>query len=1136
MLLKILKTTLAPFGLLLLVVIALFLARARFPFLRAVPLWVFLLIIGGVVAVWVLVLVLRWLAERRRAQAIENGIMQQAQTGLDQAAPAHRAQIEELQEKLTHALAQLKQGPGGKKALYTLPWYMIIGPPAIGKTTVIKNSGLSFPGMSRAEAMKGAGGTRNCDWWFTSEAVLLDTAGRYASGLDRSETEREWFAFLDLLQDYRKHGPIDGLILGYSIEDIYEQDEHQLIDGEKGAREMRRRMDEILDHLGWTFPVYILFTKCDLIAGFTDYFSSLPPSERYQVLGAVFEPDPTGNQAAAERFSGEFSTLLGNLREIRPRRMSSVSQSENWGRVFVFPEEFASLQSKMELFIETLFEANPYRKDVPIFRGTYFSSGMREGKPFDLVMEKIQARLGGQPATDLVEEQEREEGAFFVRDLFARVLRADRNLVRLTGSAARRRTRISLAISSVFAALAIIGCLSVGLSYSRLQDRMDTTAGRADELLDTSQARSAVEELAMLEQLRRQVSSDWRSFPLTAADKVRVAARELYFTAISERILAPAEKGLSRRLAQAMRLDGAEVRQTLRAELMLLMPQERERIGWDAGDLADALAGYVLRDDATDEVARQHLTSLVEEFLAMGRPLPGVERQFELRSGSRRLAASHQAAEFYRDVVERAGDEAPSLGLEDLVEAGFLLRSPVTIRPAFTRAGWERSVDPAIRSAPAMVEADNALIALAGGEPTAQPPSAEELLEFYERQYIHEWTEFLESVSFRSYLGCRDYREDLRKLRLSGPSPLFNLLRNAAATAELDASLLEPGSPSAAAASAINEDLAPLLALVHDGEGHTARLEEYAVELRAVHEEVDACGEDATYAVNQGNLRSATRWLEDFAFSHGHTPVAEALTELLGRPVEIADEVISNVAGERARQDLAETWRKLVGDQRSALRGAYPFAPGADEAIDPRAVVEFFGPGGRLAEFAEYARSSSARHGRAVDRALAAAAEIRRELDMTDQAFSAQFTMVPLEVRPLDTLRGENNLRIIDTVRLIINGEELVWRFMDASKTFTWRSDDENLDCAVVLESTDPREEITSIRRGGTAWSICQLFDRARIAPDPEQTDAYRVVWTFPDSDVEVAFRMTTRENVEPFFKAGSRFRQFSLPSGVFDQ
>jgi type VI secretion system protein ImpL len=28
-------------------------------------------------------------------------------------------------------------------------------------------------------ALRGIGGTRNCDWWFTNEAVLLDTAGRY---------------------------------------------------------------------------------------------------------------------------------------------------------------------------------------------------------------------------------------------------------------------------------------------------------------------------------------------------------------------------------------------------------------------------------------------------------------------------------------------------------------------------------------------------------------------------------------------------------------------------------------------------------------------------------------------------------------------------------------------------------------------------------------------------------------------------------------------------------------------------------------------------------------------------------------------------------------------------------------------
>jgi hypothetical protein len=29
-------------------------------------------------------------------------------------------------------------------------------------------------------AIRGVGGTRNCDWWFTDSAVLIDTAGRYA--------------------------------------------------------------------------------------------------------------------------------------------------------------------------------------------------------------------------------------------------------------------------------------------------------------------------------------------------------------------------------------------------------------------------------------------------------------------------------------------------------------------------------------------------------------------------------------------------------------------------------------------------------------------------------------------------------------------------------------------------------------------------------------------------------------------------------------------------------------------------------------------------------------------------------------------------------------------------------------------
>src|SRR5579872_715516 len=86
-----------------------------------------------------------------------------------------------LKDRMKDALATLKVASGGKKDfLYDLPWYVLIGPPGSGKTTALVNSGLQFP-LSRGAtpaAISGVGGTRYCDWWFTEDAVLIDTAGR----------------------------------------------------------------------------------------------------------------------------------------------------------------------------------------------------------------------------------------------------------------------------------------------------------------------------------------------------------------------------------------------------------------------------------------------------------------------------------------------------------------------------------------------------------------------------------------------------------------------------------------------------------------------------------------------------------------------------------------------------------------------------------------------------------------------------------------------------------------------------------------------------------------------------------------------------------------------------------------------
>src|SRR5262245_57931119 len=156
-------------------------------------------------------------------QRIKSGqILAKAVSGEDAAKDESDAVV--LKDKMKDALATLKSAGGGKKDyLYDLPWYLLIGPPGSGKTTALINSGLKFP-LSRGAtpaAVAGVGGTRYCDWWFTEDAVLIDTAGRYTTqDSDAKADKQSWLAFLDLLKKNRPRQPINGVIVAISLEDV----------------------------------------------------------------------------------------------------------------------------------------------------------------------------------------------------------------------------------------------------------------------------------------------------------------------------------------------------------------------------------------------------------------------------------------------------------------------------------------------------------------------------------------------------------------------------------------------------------------------------------------------------------------------------------------------------------------------------------------------------------------------------------------------------------------------------------------------------------------------------------------------------------------------------------------------------
>lgn len=278
--------------------------------------------------------------------------------------------------------------------LYQLPWYIIVGAPGAGKTTALINSGLEFPlGESIGRtALRGVGGTRHCDWWFTQEAVLLDTAGRYTlQESQRTRDASEWQTFINLLKRYRARQPINGVIMAISVADLLSDSAEAR---QVQAQALRTRMAELHQQTGIHFPVYIMVTKTDLLKGFMSYYGALDKTQRDRIWGFGFPwgPERAADQSLISLFNEKFNEMALRLQTGLAARMAKESDLMQRANCFLFPQEFASLRPLLAEYLDIVFaEKDGEMPWVP--RGLFFTSGTQEGLPFDRIMGELTRKL-----------------------------------------------------------------------------------------------------------------------------------------------------------------------------------------------------------------------------------------------------------------------------------------------------------------------------------------------------------------------------------------------------------------------------------------------------------------------------------------------------------------------------------------------------------------------------------------------------------------------------------------------------------------------------------------------------------------------------------------------------------------------
>ena len=561
--------------------------------------------------------IMRWLRARRASNQLAQGVSAQA-------TPANQpsGDAAQLRQRFEEALAALRASKGKAFNLYELPWYIIIGPPGVGKTTVIANSGLNFPLAKKfgTQALRGVGGTRNCDWWFTEEAVMLDTAGRYTTqDSDANSDAAGWTEFLSLLKKHRSRRPINGVIVAMSAPDLLSQSEGER---QRHVQAVRDRLDELGRELKIELPVYLFLTKLDLIAGFTEFFDDLNQDYRSQVWGVTFPLELSRSGQGPEQFPTEFDHLLERLNSRLMGRLQAERDVRRRSLLFTFPRQFAAVRRNLTDFVNATFGTEGGAARKLQLRGVYFTSGTQEGTPIDRMIGAL-ARTFGLNMRN-VPSQQSQGRAYFIQRLLREVLFKESGLAGINRRMELRQGVLNISAYVAVALVLIIGLIGFTVSYRQNRAYLETMKPPVTEVNalgdqePPSQERlvASLKRLDTFEKVIRAADQFRNGVPfsmrwgLFQGNSMNNAAQDSYLRELNAKLL-PAVADHLRDQVIALGGEPDKLYEYLKAYLMFGEPQRREMDPLQS--IGNVEWPRVFSDEATLERFTRHYTALIAD-------------------------------------------------------------------------------------------------------------------------------------------------------------------------------------------------------------------------------------------------------------------------------------------------------------------------------------------------------------------------------------------------------------------------------------------------------------------------------------------------------------------------------------------
>ncbi|SPL69710.1 type VI secretion system membrane subunit TssM [Acinetobacter stercoris] len=789
-------------------------------------------------AVYVLGLIvygIYWLIQRRKhakqgeelAEAIERETESEYNKNKD------KEELQLINQQMKESIQLIRKSKLGDKkgnaALYELPWYMVIGNPAAGKSSAIYNSGLKFPFEETHQKMVSAGlsGTRNCDWFFSTEGVLLDTAGRYSV---YAEDHDEWIGFLNLLKKNRSKAPVNGLILIVSIAELVSQSPEKSL---KLAKNLRARIQDLTERLEIFAPVYLVFTKMDLIAGFTEFFECYEDQEFDQVWGATLPYNPESSQNAIELFEQHYNILYDGLKSVSTTHLSRRHAQNISPSVMTFPLEFKTLKPALKTFIGTLFEENPYQFK-PVFRGFYFTSALQEGVIESPMTEQIaqEFQLAKIPNSEhgIPKNSISQNHGYFLKGLFSDVILKDKNLVKQHINPNKKRQRYLGFIAALLGVSIILGVWV--WSYRNNQQLIADVQADLNKVVQMEKATgnelsTQLDALLILQQRLQQLDDFDQhrplkfSFGLYQGNELREKLKIEYLKGIKQIVLTPTQQNIAQYLQRVKNNEetlkanhvNVEIQQTsknksqqylepsdtnpqdaynaLKAYLMMSNPQYM-----DSSHLSDQVTRFWRSwlDANRGQMPRGDMIQKAEQILSYSMTLANDKYFPVLESDSLVVDQTRQVLlsvvrgmpardRVYNEIKMRAAVRYPALTVSQIV--GDVNKTVVlgsyALPGVFTQKAWDDYVATAIdEAANKPTDSKDWVLNSTQSDDLTFSGSPDQirkqLTQLYKQEYIAEWKKFLNAVH---YAKNTDFAQEAKVIDILGEpqnSPIRTLL------------------------------------------------------------------------------------------------------------------------------------------------------------------------------------------------------------------------------------------------------------------------------------------------------------------------------------------------------------------------